>query len=786
MKNDDDYKLHEFVAHSTNVNCLTFGPQSAQVVATGGEDCKVNIWRVDNTANIWSLGQNKSPIECLCFDAEEQYLVSGAMNGSLKVFDLNEGKLARSLRGHQTTVTSIHYHPYGEFVVSGSVDNTMKVWDVRSKACIQTFMGHEKEVTCVRFSPDGRWVASSGKDGQFLVWDLVAGKLIQAIKTKSNYLTSFEFNPSEFVLAGASSDRTVKFWDLETFERIGRTPPDTSPVSAVTFSEGGESLCAGSNNSLRVWGWDPAIEAKLTLPMGWDKVYEMRVAPNTNTLVGGSFMSNFVSIFSVDLDDILNISHDMNDNDPDGEDSVVDESKPVFNDETPEKKNLNDSLAKEVPDENDSGDDKLSDDYENDFEDDMKLDLNDLQQDVDSKGSSGPSVEWDSGITPRDLATSMGESFLAKMKEDERKARKQDGQGPPVTRPPSTAQRHRNPPKRPDSQASRAKADSKSDRRPGTNGSVQKPASSHYSGVDGSNNPGLEGLEIVGSKHAPRESSGGTSSASVGSGSNIGPGGYRYSSEPPDDYNRHEVRSSGRGAERESRVDKERASVERRGVSPRVKTPSESKQEPPPPQANYLKPTESSAAAKDKDTEEMLDRLVSQSGEIMSSLSQRLTNLRLLNQYWERGDMTVIIEHLKTILLTSQHDPHGCVVLADFFSSVDLKASHIVTLEVCGKLLPLLDDMLSMGSVAEEVSLAGLVAVVALAEAYGPLITDTRGVVGRHVDISREERMERCNVCHRTFSVILDRCDGLKQRHRNNSLFKGVIEKAQSLLLSIV
>mmetsp|Transcript_1796 Transcript_1796/g.3391 ORF Transcript_1796/g.3391 Transcript_1796/m.3391 type:complete len:521 (+) Transcript_1796:1017-2579(+) len=520
--------------------------------------------------------------------------------------------------------------------------------------------------------------------------------------------------------------------------------------------------------------------------MGWDKVYEMRVAPNTNTLVGGSFMSNFVSIFSVDLDDILNISHDMNDNDPDGEDSVVDESKPVFNDETPEKKNLNDSLAKEVPDENDSGDDKLSDDYENDFEDDMKLDLNDLQQDVDSKGSSGPSVEWDSGITPRDLATSMGESFLAKMKEDERKARKQDGQGPPVTRPPSTAQRHRNPPKRPDSQASRAKADSKSDRRPGTNGSVQKPASSHYSGVDGSNNPGLEGLEIVGSKHAPRESSGGTSSASVGSGSNIGPGGYRYSSEPPDDYNRHEVRSSGRGAERESRVDKERASVERRGVSPRVKTPSESKQEPPPPQANYLKPTESSAAAKDKDTEEMLDRLVSQSGEIMSSLSQRLTNLRLLNQYWERGDMTVIIEHLKTILLTSQHDPHGCVVLADFFSSVDLKASHIVTLEVCGKLLPLLDDMLSMGSVAEEVSLAGLVAVVALAEAYGPLITDTRGVVGRHVDISREERMERCNVCHRTFSVILDRCDGLKQRHRNNSLFKGVIEKAQSLLLSIV
>jgi katanin p80 WD40 repeat-containing subunit B1 len=74
---------------------------------------------VDNAANIWTLGHNKSPIECLCFDADEQCVVSGAMNGSLKVYDLNEGKLARSLRGHQVNINSLHYHPYGEFVASG-------------------------------------------------------------------------------------------------------------------------------------------------------------------------------------------------------------------------------------------------------------------------------------------------------------------------------------------------------------------------------------------------------------------------------------------------------------------------------------------------------------------------------------------------------------------------------------------------------------------------------------------------------------------------------------------
>ena len=130
-------KVNEFVAHNTVVNCLTFGALSHQVsviiywaisdseliffqvMATGGEDFNVNVWRVGNASNVWTLGNNKSPIECLCFDTEEQCVVSGAMNGSLKVFDLNEGRLARNLRGHQVNINSIHYHPYGEFIASG-------------------------------------------------------------------------------------------------------------------------------------------------------------------------------------------------------------------------------------------------------------------------------------------------------------------------------------------------------------------------------------------------------------------------------------------------------------------------------------------------------------------------------------------------------------------------------------------------------------------------------------------------------------------------------------------
>lgn len=40
------YDAEEFVAHKANVNCLAMGHKSNQVLATGGDDKKVNLWAI--------------------------------------------------------------------------------------------------------------------------------------------------------------------------------------------------------------------------------------------------------------------------------------------------------------------------------------------------------------------------------------------------------------------------------------------------------------------------------------------------------------------------------------------------------------------------------------------------------------------------------------------------------------------------------------------------------------------------------------------------------------------
>lgn len=40
------FLTEDFIAHSSNVNCLALGHKSGRVLVTGGDDKKVNLWAV--------------------------------------------------------------------------------------------------------------------------------------------------------------------------------------------------------------------------------------------------------------------------------------------------------------------------------------------------------------------------------------------------------------------------------------------------------------------------------------------------------------------------------------------------------------------------------------------------------------------------------------------------------------------------------------------------------------------------------------------------------------------
>uniref|UniRef100_A0A8K9WRH2 Katanin p80 WD40 repeat-containing subunit B1 n=1 Tax=Oncorhynchus mykiss TaxID=8022 RepID=A0A8K9WRH2_ONCMY len=298
------WRLQEIVAHSSNVACLALGKNSGRLLATGGEDCRVNIWAVSKPNCIMSLTGHNNPVECVKFNNSEEQVVAGSQSGSLRVWDLEAAKILRTLMGHKANICSLDFHPFGEYLASGSMDTNIKLWDVRRKGCVFRYKGHTQAVKCLAFSPDGKWLASASDDSTIKLWDLTAGKMITEFTAHTGAINIIQFHPNEYLLASGSSDRTIKLWDLEKFKMIEVQMQLTLftvylNYPCILFSPISLSLLSsGAVDSLRVYGWEPE-RCFDVVPVGWGKVADLAIC--NHQLIGVSYNLANVSSYVVDL-----------------------------------------------------------------------------------------------------------------------------------------------------------------------------------------------------------------------------------------------------------------------------------------------------------------------------------------------------------------------------------------------------------------------------------------------------------------------------------------------------
>jgi F-box/WD-40 domain protein MET30 len=87
-----------------------------------------------------------------------RYMLSGALDSTIRLWNISTGKCLRTFFGHVEGVWALAADTLR--VVSGSEDRTVKVWDTRSGRCERTFTGHAGPVTCIGLS-DSRMCTGS-------------------------------------------------------------------------------------------------------------------------------------------------------------------------------------------------------------------------------------------------------------------------------------------------------------------------------------------------------------------------------------------------------------------------------------------------------------------------------------------------------------------------------------------------------------------------------------------------------------------------------------------------
>jgi WD40 repeat protein len=174
-------------------------------------------------------------------------------HAEIKLWDLQSGKLQRSLRGDVGYTKSLVTCEDGETLVSSN-GSLLQAWDIRSGNVIAT-LRWEAPFSALVAAPGGDLVAAGDEMGKIILWHARLNGQPCVIQAHRMDVESLAFLPDGKYLASGSIDGTVKLWDVVTRSQVGSfRGVRPSFVHTIDVSQDGTKMAIGTlHGPFSVW-----------------------------------------------------------------------------------------------------------------------------------------------------------------------------------------------------------------------------------------------------------------------------------------------------------------------------------------------------------------------------------------------------------------------------------------------------------------------------------------------------------------------------------------------------
>ncbi len=251
---------------------------SATRLAAGSNDSSVALLDPATGEIEAVLRSHEDPVSALAFTPDGKHLVTASYDKTVRVFDAEAGLQLAVFQGHDEAVLSVGCAE--GLLVSGAADGTMRLWMPRTGGAVVTLRGDEDFLSAVAFDPAGAVVAAtSAGHGEIRVFDAWTGEPLRYIE-EAGGLSSLAFSADGArILVGGDEDATGRIHDAKTGALLSRLEGHASSVKAVAFSPDGTRAATGSaDRTIRIWNAETG-ESLAVLPAP-DRVNVVAFSPD--------------------------------------------------------------------------------------------------------------------------------------------------------------------------------------------------------------------------------------------------------------------------------------------------------------------------------------------------------------------------------------------------------------------------------------------------------------------------------------------------------------------------
>lgn len=238
----------ELRGHTEAILAVAFDPQGRRA-ATGSLDRSIRVWDLEEGKLLWSAGPADEAITAIAFDPSGDVLAVGDRGFQVRLFAAQDGALIARLP-HPDAVNSLSFSPDGGWLAVAGLTGNGEVYPVTGDGKSPC----ELRGRTVDFTDDGKVLVSATQAGALIATTFPACKKQKETSTAPHQPLSDASAKATLVATHNPSEPQVLLWDAIGGRMLGKLDKQTGGVtSAVLSSDGTRALVASDDRHVRLY-----------------------------------------------------------------------------------------------------------------------------------------------------------------------------------------------------------------------------------------------------------------------------------------------------------------------------------------------------------------------------------------------------------------------------------------------------------------------------------------------------------------------------------------------------